>query len=125
MLARPTSLRRKKQSGEECGDSWERLQAADLSGDQPAAQNTMGAEVSGSLRRTPSRPPRSALGLGPRARQFKVGLVDGLVQPQDAQVERLRFALGLDRLALEQNSRRRAEEQCEVGADRAEERLES
>ena len=63
MLARPTSLRRKKQSGEECGDSWERLQAADLTGDQPAAQNTMGAEVSGSLRRTPSRPPRSALGL--------------------------------------------------------------
>ena len=30
-----------------------------------------------------------SLGLGPRARQFKVGLVDGLVQPQDAQVERL------------------------------------
>ena len=63
MLARPTSLRRKKQSGEECGDSWERLQAADLTGDQPAAQNTMGAEVSGSLRRTPSRPSRSALDL--------------------------------------------------------------
>ena len=55
--------RRKKQSGEECGDSWERLQAGDLTGDQPAAQNTLGAEVSGSLRRTPSRPPRSALGL--------------------------------------------------------------
>ena len=48
---------------EECGDSWERLQVADLTGNQPAAQNTMGAEVSGSLRRTPSRPPRSALGL--------------------------------------------------------------
>ena len=63
VLARPTSRRRKKQCGEECGDSWERLQAADLTGDQPAAQNTMGAEVSGSLRRTPSRPPRSALGL--------------------------------------------------------------
>ena len=29
----------------------------------PAAQITMEAEVSGSLRRTPSRPPRSALGL--------------------------------------------------------------
>ena len=30
---------------------------------KPAAQDTMGAEVSGSLRRTPSRSPRSALGL--------------------------------------------------------------
>ena len=39
------------------------MNAADLAGDKPAAQITMVAEVSGSLRRTPSRPPRSALGL--------------------------------------------------------------
>ena len=66
MLARPTSLRRKKQSDEECGEEWERLQAADLTDDQPAAQNTMGAEVSGSLGRTPSRPAAPGLAGGAR-----------------------------------------------------------
>ena len=89
MLARPTSLRRKKQSGEECGDSWERLQAADLTGDQPAAQNTMGAEVSGSLRRTPSRPPRSALGL------------DGVGAPRQAPAARTSSQGGVRRFTRE------------------------
>jgi hypothetical protein len=54
-------VRRKKQRGEECGDLPERLEAADLTG--PAAQNTMGAEVSGTLRRTPSRPSAERGGL--------------------------------------------------------------
>jgi len=56
----------------ECG----RPRRADLAGDKPGAQITMEAEVSGSLRRTQSRPPRSALGL------------DGVGAPRQAPVRR-------------------------------------
>ena len=39
------------------------MRQTSLTGDKACGANiTMGAEVSGSLRRTPSRPPRSALG---------------------------------------------------------------